>query len=140
MEYVATQPLHDITPYKRQLRAEMDAIRAEMRRIGPLAEGPGHFALGQGYLALHQDDAGARATCGGPGRAGERGPEVAEALGLAFGRAYERALSDADRAPVRPGEETRRRGGRARLPRIPPCATCARRWRARSGSASLERR
>jgi tetratricopeptide (TPR) repeat protein len=106
MEYVATQPLHDITPYKRQLREEMDSIRAEMKRIGPVAEGPGNFALGQGYLALHQDDA-AREHLRRAWEADERGPEVAEALGLAFGRAYERALADADRSPAAEGPSLR---------------------------------
>jgi predicted Ser/Thr protein kinase len=107
MEYVATQPLHDITPYKRELRAEMESIRAEMKKIGPLAAGPGSFALGQGYLALHQDDL-ARADLERAWSAGEHGPDVAEALGLAFGRAYERALSDADRSPNAAESETRR--------------------------------
>jgi tetratricopeptide (TPR) repeat protein/predicted Ser/Thr protein kinase len=106
MEYVATQPLHDITPYKRELRAEMDSIRAEMRKIGPIAEGPGHFALGQGYMALHQYEA-AREHLEHAWRAGERGPGVAEALGLAYGRAYERALSEADRSPAAEGPNLR---------------------------------
>ncbi|MEO6192187.1 MAG: protein kinase [Thermoanaerobaculia bacterium] len=107
MEYVAGQPLHDITPYKRELRAEMDSIRAEMRKIGPLAAGPGNFALGQGYLVLHQEDL-ARSHLERAWAAGERGPDMAEALGLAFGRAYERALSDADRVPSVSEKETRR--------------------------------
>jgi predicted Ser/Thr protein kinase len=107
MEYVATQPLHDITPYKRELRAEMESIRAEMRKIGPLAAGPGNFALGQGYMVLHQEDL-ARAHLERAWKAGERGPDMAEALGLAFGRAYERALSDADRVPSASEEQTRR--------------------------------
>lgn len=98
MEYVATQPLHDITPYKRQLEAEMGSIRAEMKQIGPIAEGPGRLALGQGYLALHQYDP-ARVELERAWKADERGPEVAEALGLAFGRSYERSLADADRSP-----------------------------------------
>ncbi len=106
MEYVATQPLHDITPYKRELRAEMDSIRAEMKAIGPVAAGPGNFALGSGYLALHQDDA-ARGRLRRAWEAGERGPQVAEALGLAFGRAYERALADADRSPATEGPSRR---------------------------------
>ncbi len=107
MEYVATQPLHDISPYKRQLREEMEWIRAEMKRIGPVAQGPGHFALGQGDLVLHQDGP-AREHLRRAWRAGERGAEVAAALGLAYGRAYERALSDADRTPSSSEEETRR--------------------------------
>ena len=97
MEYVATQPLHDITPYKRQLQAEMDSIRAEMKEIGPLAEGPGRFALGQGYLSLHQYDP-ARDQLERAWKADERGPEVAEALGLAFGHSYEMSLASADRS------------------------------------------
>ncbi|HSU84214.1 MAG TPA: protein kinase, partial [Thermoanaerobaculia bacterium] len=99
MEYVATQPLHDITPYKRQLEAEMGSIRAEMKQIGPIAEGPGRFALGQGYLSLHQYDP-ARDELERAWKADERGPEVAAALGLAFGRSYERSLADADRSPA----------------------------------------
>jgi hypothetical protein len=106
MEYVASQPLHDITPYKGELRAEMDSIRAEMKAIGPIAAGPGNFALGQGYLALHQDDA-ARERLRRAWAAGERGPEVAEALGRAYGRAYERALADADRSPATEGPSRR---------------------------------
>ena len=98
MEYVATQPLHDITPFKRQLEVEMGSIRSEMKEIGSIAEGPGRFALGQGYLSLHQYDP-ARDQLQRAWRAGERGPEVAEALGLAFGRSYERSLADADRSP-----------------------------------------
>jgi len=106
MEYVAAQPLHDITPYKQELRAEMDSIRAEMRKIGPIAEGPGKFALAQGYLTLHQDDA-AREHLEHAWRMGEQGPDVAEALGLAYGRAYERALNDADRSPASEGPTRR---------------------------------
>jgi tetratricopeptide (TPR) repeat protein/predicted Ser/Thr protein kinase len=106
MEYVAGQPLHDITPYKRELRAEMDSIRAEMKKIGPLAAGPGNFALGQGYMVLHQYDE-AREHLERAWKAGERGTDTAEALGLAYGRAYERALSNADRAPVTEGPTRR---------------------------------
>ena len=106
LEYVATQPLHDITPYKQKLRAEMDSIRAEMKEVGSIAEGPGRFALGQGAMALHQYDE-ARAQLERAWKAGERRPEVAEALGLAYGRAYEQALSDADRAPTSEGQTRR---------------------------------
>src|SRR5436305_2185258 len=106
LEYVATQPLHDITPYKRELRAEMESIRDEMRKPGRVAAGPGHFALGQGALALQQYDE-ARAQLERAWQAGERRPAVAEALGRAYGRAYERALSDADRAPTSEGATRR---------------------------------
>jgi serine/threonine-protein kinase len=106
LEYVATQPLHDITPYKRRMEVEMGSIRAEMKKIGPTAEGPGFFALGQGSMALHRYDE-ARAHLERAWKAGEQGPEVARALGLAYGRAYERALSDADRAPASEGQTRR---------------------------------
>ena len=112
MEYVAAQPLHDVTPYKRELRAEMDSIRAEMRKLGPIAEGPGRFALGQGYMVLHQDDA-AREHLERAWKAGERDSDVAEALGLAYGKAYERSLSDADRSPAGEGPTRREEAERA---------------------------
>jgi serine/threonine-protein kinase len=134
LEYVATQPLHDITPYKAKLRAEMDSIRAEMRKIGAIAEGPGHFALGQGAMALRQYDE-ARAQLERAWRAGERRPAVAEALGLAYGRAYERALADADRSPA--GEGQTRREEAERTYRRPAVDYLRQGLRGEPGSAHL---
>jgi tetratricopeptide (TPR) repeat protein/predicted Ser/Thr protein kinase len=112
MDFEALQPVHDITPYKRELRAEMEAVRAEMKKIGPLAEGPGRFALGRAYLELHQYDL-ARDQLERAWKAGERGPEAAEALGLAFGLAYERTLADAERSPLSEKQSGREEAERA---------------------------
>ncbi|HEX9942030.1 MAG TPA: protein kinase [Thermoanaerobaculia bacterium] len=107
MAFEASLPLHDLTPYKRRLRAEMDAIRAEMRRLGPIAAGPGHFALGKGHLALHQYES-ARDHLERAWNAGERGPNVAEALGLALGVSYEKTLVEAEGSPSAPERQASR--------------------------------
>jgi serine/threonine-protein kinase len=96
MRYAAFLPLHDMTTHKRKLRRELDGIEGEMRRLGPLAEGPGHSALGQGYLALHRYEL-AREHLERAWQAGERGPGVAATLGRTFGYFYEKSLADANR-------------------------------------------
>ncbi|MFL6200433.1 MAG: protein kinase domain-containing protein, partial [Thermoanaerobaculia bacterium] len=93
LRYEATLPRHDITPHKRRLLQEMETIRAEMRRLGAIAEGPGNSVLGQSYLALHQYEA-ARLHLERAWKGGERGPELAAALGQTLGFFYERSLSD----------------------------------------------
>ncbi|HEV2852064.1 MAG TPA: protein kinase [Thermoanaerobaculia bacterium] len=93
LRYEATLPRHDITPHKRRLHQEMESVRAEMRRLGAIAEGPGHSALGQAYLALHQYGA-ARDHLERAWKAGERGPDVAAALGQTLGYFYDRSRSD----------------------------------------------
>ncbi|HKI03393.1 MAG TPA: protein kinase [Thermoanaerobaculia bacterium] len=107
MGYESSLPPHDITPFKRKVRAEMAAIRAEMRTLGTLAAGPGHYSLGRGYLALHQYER-ARDHLQRAWQAGERGPDVAESLGLALGLSYERTLDDADGATSVPEGQARR--------------------------------
>lgn len=108
----AFQPFHDTTPRKERIRKEMAEIQAEMRRLGPLAEGPGSYALGRAYLALHQYEEAAehleRAW-----KAGQHGPEVAAALGRSFGFLYESALLGADRS-----QESARRAARSEIERI----------------------
>ena len=93
LRYEATLPRHDITPHKRRLHQEMESVQAEMRRLGAIAEGPGHSALGQAYLALHQYGA-ARDHLERAWKAGERGPDVAAALGQTLGYFYDRSRSD----------------------------------------------
>jgi tetratricopeptide (TPR) repeat protein/predicted Ser/Thr protein kinase len=105
MRYVAALPLQDITPHKRRLRLDLEEIRNEMERLGPLAEGPGNAALGQAYLALHQEDT-AREHLQQAWAAGERSPEVAAALGQAFGLSYERSMANP------PGGSTESRSAR----------------------------
>lgn len=108
----AFQPLHDTTRRKARIRREIAEIQAEMRRLGKPAEGPGHYALGRAYLALHHYEQAAdhleRAW-----KAGQQDPEVAAALGRAFGFLYENALLGADRS-----QESARRAARAEIERI----------------------
>ncbi|HWM89227.1 MAG TPA: protein kinase [Thermoanaerobaculia bacterium] len=94
LRYAALLPRHDVTATKRRLRSELEKIRKEMDRLGPLAEGPGNYALGQGYLALHQDEL-AREHLERAWNAGQRTPEVAEALGRVFGSFLEKTLATA---------------------------------------------
>ncbi len=68
-------------------------MRAEMHRLGSIAEGPGSSALGQAYLALHQYGA-ARDHLERAWKAGVRSPDVAAALGQTLGFFYERSQSD----------------------------------------------
>jgi len=93
LRYAAVLPRHDMTESKRRLRRELQQIENEMKRLGPLAEGPGSYALGHGYLALHQVEA-ARQSLERAWQAGEHGPEVAAALGRTYGFLYEKALVD----------------------------------------------
>lgn len=104
LRYEVLLPRHDMTPHKRKLRRELESIRAEMERLGRVAEGPGNYALGTIHLALHQVEP-AREHLEEAWNAGERSPEVAEALGRALGRSYERSLADAVRSPQSPSEK-----------------------------------
>ncbi|HEX3528011.1 MAG TPA: protein kinase [Thermoanaerobaculia bacterium] len=94
LRFAALLPRHDMTSSKRKLRRELEQIEEEMKRLGPLAQGPGCYVLGKGYLALHQVES-ARESLECAWQAGEHGPEVAAALGRAFGFLYEKALVDA---------------------------------------------
>jgi tetratricopeptide (TPR) repeat protein/predicted Ser/Thr protein kinase len=108
LRYAALLPRHDVTATKRRLRSELEKIREEMDRLGPLAEGPGHSALGQGYLALHQDEL-AREHLERAWNAGQRTPEVAEALGRVFGSFLERTLANVGPAGAADPDQARRR-------------------------------
>ncbi|HEX6861331.1 MAG TPA: tetratricopeptide repeat protein, partial [Thermoanaerobaculia bacterium] len=103
LRYEVLLPRHDMTPHKRRLRRELESIRAEMERLGHVAEGPGNYALGKIHLALRQVEP-AREHLQEAWNAGERGPEVAEMLGRALGLSYERWLAEAIRAQI-PGEK-----------------------------------
>ncbi|HSS78556.1 MAG TPA: protein kinase, partial [Thermoanaerobaculia bacterium] len=95
MMYEAFLPRHDISPHKRRLRQEMDAIAGEMRRLGEIAQGPGNLAIGQGYLALHQYET-ARTYLERAWQAGEHSPTIAISLGRALAASYERTLAEAN--------------------------------------------
>jgi predicted Ser/Thr protein kinase len=97
MRFSAFLPRHDMRPAKRELRRQLDEIREEMKRLGPLAEGPGNYALGQGYLVLRQHE-DARRHLEKAWKAGERQPEVAAALANALFSLHEKALVEASRS------------------------------------------
>ncbi|HEX3127376.1 MAG TPA: protein kinase, partial [Thermoanaerobaculia bacterium] len=101
-------PRHDVTAAKRRLRRELDTIQEEMRRLGPIAEGPGHFALGQGFLALHQDEL-AREHLEKAWKSGERTPEVAAALGLVFASFVDKILANPGFTPALDPDQVRNR-------------------------------
>lgn len=91
MRLASYLPFQDITPYKDDVEATMDAIRREMDSLGEVADGPGHYALGRGYLALHRYEL-ALEHLEKAWEAGYQRPEVAEGLGRALGVLYQRAL------------------------------------------------
>ena len=101
-------PRHDVTAAKGRLRRELETIQEEMRRLGPVAEGPGHFALGQGYLALHQDEL-AREHLERAWASGERTPEVAAALGLVFASFVDKILANPGFSPALDPDQVRNR-------------------------------
>ncbi len=80
-------PLHDIRPAEARLRARMEAIRAEMDRLGGASRGPGRYALGRGSLAL-RDYRKALEHLQASWDAGFQAPEVAYSLGLAHFRQF----------------------------------------------------
>jgi serine/threonine-protein kinase len=89
----ALLPLHDLRPEMADIRTRMAAIEAKMREVGSASTGPGHYALGCGYIALEQWDDAAR-ELEAAWSAGYREPEVASSLGLAYGKLYQKALSN----------------------------------------------
>lgn len=90
-------PLHDIRPAEARLRARMEAIRAEMDRLGGASRGPGLYALGRGSLAL-RDFRRALEHLQASWDAGFQAPEVAYSLGLAHFRQFLADTPDSLRA------------------------------------------
>jgi serine/threonine-protein kinase len=106
-------PLHDVSPEKARVRAQMKAIEAEIARLGSAAEGPGHYALGRGHLALRESDR-ARQHLEHAWALPYRTAEVALALGQALGALYQEGLDEADRLPSKKSREERREELRAK--------------------------
>ncbi|HEX2685815.1 MAG TPA: protein kinase, partial [Kofleriaceae bacterium] len=104
--YAALAPAHDLRPDRARLRAAIDALAAEIRDGGELAEGPGRYALGRGHLALG-DNARATAELTVAWDRGYREPRVAYILAVAQGRLYQQALRDLERLPSALRDERR---------------------------------
>lgn len=81
-------PLHDITPERRQAEAQMEAIQADMARLGRWSAPAGHLALGRCQLALGRPAEALPELEKAWQASRERDPEVAHALGLALSRVY----------------------------------------------------
>jgi serine/threonine-protein kinase len=96
--YAALAPAHDLRPDRARLRLAIDALAADIRDGGELAEGPGRYALGRGHLALG-DDRQAAAELTAAWDRGYREPRVAYMLALAEGRLYQQALRESERLP-----------------------------------------
>jgi len=72
-------PAHDLLPAIAESHRGLERIRAEMARLGPVAQGPGNLALGRGYCALGDLDQ-ARVVLEAAWQGGYRTPDVAYAL------------------------------------------------------------
>jgi len=80
-------PAHDTRAERAAVRRLMARVERDMQGLGRGARGAGLYALGRGALALG-DSREALGRLEGAWAAGERGPEVSEALGQALGQRY----------------------------------------------------
>jgi serine/threonine-protein kinase len=131
MDRAHALPLHDLGRERGLVRARMRRITDEMAELGAAAAGPGEAALGRGFEELEDWEA-ARQHLGEAWRRGERGPDVAYALGLAFGRLYEQGLVATDQLADAAARTTRRQELAAEL-RDPALA-----YLAAAGGADVE--
>ncbi len=119
MRLAHISPLHDLTPERALVEAELAAIRDELDRSGRGARGPAFYALGRGALSLERPEE-ARRHLEAAVAAGFEEPRVRLALGRTFLALLARELSQAERlASPEDRREARRRahetyGSRAR--------------------------
>ncbi|QRK10426.1 protein kinase [Archangium violaceum] len=106
--YSALSRLHDTREDRKALRAEMNALEAEVRQAGPRARGPGQYALGRALLSL-DDLEGARERLESAWELGYREPRVAWALALVLGNLYrDQLLLEVERRSPEQREARRR--------------------------------
>ncbi len=86
-------PFHDISPEVAKVEGRMQEVRDTMAREGRQARGPGLYALGRAHLALG-DPEKAQEELQEAWNAGFQAPEVAAALGAAYGRTYQLKLAE----------------------------------------------
>ncbi len=96
-------PLHDTRPERATVATQMKQIEDEMRGAGREGQGPGNAALGEGWEALG-DFAQARTHLEAAWSAGERGPDLAAALGFTLATIYD---DEAQRARHLPDAKAR---------------------------------
>jgi serine/threonine-protein kinase len=106
--YSALSPLHDTTRDRREIRASMDELDAEMKNGGEIAVGPGSYALGRGYLALG-DDEKAKEYLEMGWTHGFQEPRAAYALALVTGHLYQEKLREAERIEQKELREAKKR-------------------------------
>lgn len=87
------RPFHDISPEVSQVESRLQHVRDTMAREGRAARGPGLYALGRTHLALGDPET-ARQELQQAWQEGFQVPEVAAALGVAQGRAYQLQLAE----------------------------------------------
>ncbi|MEM6455094.1 MAG: protein kinase [Acidobacteriota bacterium] len=88
--------MQDIQPVKRNVRARIAELEAELDTIGSLGRGAARYAIGRGYLTLRAYDQ-ARVHLERAWQAGYRTPDVAYALSLSLSQQYRSALEQAQR-------------------------------------------
>ncbi len=107
-------PLHDVGPESAQARNRLNALSERALRLGEVASLPAAAALGKGALALGDMQAAQthleRAWAGG-----QQGPDVAHALGLTYGRLYQREMEVVESIKDRAYREARRAAAESRF-------------------------
>lgn len=86
-------PFHDISPEVAKVETRMKQVRETMAREGRQAHGPGLYALGRAHLLLGDPEM-AQEELQQAWQAGFQVPEVAAALGAAYGRTYQLKLAE----------------------------------------------
>lgn len=108
LRFSCLSPLHDISRNRQAVREQMAWIRSRATALGSVAEAPAAYALGRGFLALG-DPENARLQLERAWELGQQGADVAYALGLVYGRLYERELNLVLLSRNREQREARRR-------------------------------
>lgn len=94
LRFAHLAPLHDVRPTRDRLRRRLRQMTEEIRQLPRPLAAVGHAAVGRGHLALG-DLATAKRHLETAWAAGERGPEVARALGRILSDLYRERLERA---------------------------------------------
>jgi len=86
-----TIPLHEVTSVREHLSDRAETLEEQLPRMDEWSRGPARYALGRVYLSLGRIQPALR-QLKAAWQGGYRQPEVAYALGLAYGRLYRAGL------------------------------------------------